>query len=148
MSSNKPRKLPESTIMKSIQVYLSGIGARLFRNNTAMSWVGHSQKFTCTQSVLVNRGDVLIRNARPLHSGLCVGSSDLIGWCPIKITSDMVGKTLAVFTAVEVKTLTGVLSSTQKNFIDVVNKSGGIGRVVRSVEDCKNVGLQWIKSDP
>lgn len=104
---------------------------RMFRNNVGTGWIGKTSK---TKS-----GALIIENARPLHSGLCVGSSDLIGWTSIEITDQMVGHKIAVFTALEIKTDTGKISKEQKNFIEMVHKFGGIASVLRSVDDLKNV---------
>ena len=70
-------------------------------------------------------GSVLIKNARPLHAGLCAGSSDLIGWTVVEITPDMVGRKIAVFTAVESKTATGRATAEQLHFINTVRAAGG-----------------------
>ncbi len=43
--------------------------------------------------------------------GLCVGSSDLIGFKSMTITPEMVGQKIAVFTALEVKTEKGKVST-------------------------------------
>ncbi len=67
--------------------------------------------------------------------GLCVGSSDLIGFTSKTITTDDVGKTIAVFTALEVKTDKGKPTPVQNKFIEMVQKNGGIGAIVRSVDD-------------
>lgn len=101
---------------------------RLFRNNVAKSYVGR----------VVNRENidgelcVTIYPARILHSGLIEGSSDLIGWTTITITPEMVGKDIAVFTAVEAKTGNQKLRKTQKIFIDNVTNAGGIAGMVKS----------------
>lgn len=96
---------------------------RLFRNNVGTGWVG---------LIVEKRGNSLVlRDPRPLHSGLCKGSSDLIGWTTVEITADMVGNKIAVFTAVEVKTGNVRITEEQKNFIDKVNEAGGIGEVIR-----------------
>lgn len=63
------------------------------------------------------------------------GGSDLIGWRQTIVTPDMVGKPVAIFAAVEIKTATGRVTEAQQNFIDQVNKAGGIAGVVRSAED-------------
>jgi hypothetical protein len=47
----------------------------------------------------------------------------------------MVGQQVAVFTALEVKTPTGKVSPAQTKFIDMVRKFGGIGAIVRSVDE-------------
>jgi len=67
--------------------------------------------------------------------GLCVGSSDLIGFQSVTITPEMVGQQVAIFTAIEVKTPTGKVSPQQTKFVDMVTKFGGIGAIVRSVDD-------------
>lgn len=65
------------------------------------------------------------------------GGSDLIGWHSITITPDMVGKKVAVFMAVEVKTQNGRVTDAQQNFVDVVNKAGGIAGICRSVKEAE-----------
>jgi len=67
--------------------------------------------------------------------GLCSGSSDLIGWKPKVILPEMVGKTVAVFTAIEVKSPHGILSKEQEAFLNAVREAGGIGFEVRSIND-------------
>lgn len=111
----------EVDIMKLIQVHASKLAARLFRNNVAEAWVG----------VFVRRtpdGTVTLKNARPLHAGLCVGSADLIGW-----TKD------GLFLAVEVKTETGQPTVEQINFITAVRAAGGRAGIARSIEDAEQI---------
>lgn len=71
--------------------------------------------------------------------GLTPGSSDLIGWTPVVITEDMVGDTVAVFTAVECKTVKGKPTDKQKLFICRVQADGGYAGVARSVEDAMGI---------
>jgi hypothetical protein len=71
--------------------------------------------------------------------GLCVGSSDLIGFQSITVTPEMVGQKVAIFTAIEVKTEKGKVSPEQSKFIDMVRSFGGIGAVVRNVDDAVSV---------
>jgi hypothetical protein len=117
----------ESELLKKIQVKLSP-QTILFRNNVGTGWIG-TVKRSKTGS------GIYIENSRPLNAGLCVGSSDLIGWKSIEITPDMVGKKIAVFVAIEGKT--GKLNPTpeQLNFIEQLKKAGGIAGVARSVDD-------------
>lgn len=100
---------------------------RIFRNNTGMAWVGDARRLP--------NGDVLIRNARPLHAGLVKGSSDLIGFTSRTIRQQDVGQTWAVFTAIEVKDGTGRPSEDQRRFLDAVAAAGGIAGVARSGEE-------------
>jgi hypothetical protein len=60
------------------------------------------------------------------------GGSDLIGWTPMVITPDMVGRKVAVFTACEVKTANGRPTEHQVNFIAQVLKAGGMAGIARS----------------
>jgi len=124
--------LSESAIMRMVMLKMSEIGSRVFRNNVGVGWTGNIRRISNSGAIHVKPGDIVIENSRPLHSGLCTGSSDLIGWTPLVITSDMVGKTVALFTAAEIKSAKGKVSSSQKLFIDAVNESGGIGFVARS----------------
>lgn len=74
-----------------------------------------------------NTGMLRDQNGTPVRFGLCVGSSDIIGiWK---------GK----FLAVEVKTPRGKVTDAQLNFIEAVNRAGGIAFVARSKKDVKNV---------
>lgn len=108
---------------------------RLFRNNVGTGWVGHPQQIRHAGPVQVRPGDVVLRNARPLHAGLCNGSSDLIGWRSVEITPDMVGQRVAVFAGIEVKDERGRQSPEQARFIAAVCEAGGIAGVARSPED-------------
>ena len=92
----------ESDLSRAIQVALSQEGARVFRNET---------------------GSYKAPNNQWIFYGLCVGSSDLIGWTAH-------GK----FLAIEVKMKKKKPTEKQRLFIDVVNKSGGIGFVANSIE--------------
>jgi len=85
--------------------------------------------------ITLQRGDVLIKNARLVEFGLTDGASDLIGLRSIVVTPDMVGQKLAVFTALEVKTPAGRVEPEQRNFIEFVQRFGGIAGVVRSPDD-------------
>lgn len=119
--------MTESALLQQIRLAL-GQKLTLFRNNVAQSWVGEIHR----------RGhDVFIKNPRVLHAGLCTGSSDLIGWKTITITSEMVGSRVAVFVAVEVKTPKGRATDEQKAFLDAVHNAGGIAVLARSVEDAE-----------
>ena len=63
------------------------------------------------------------------------GSSDLMAVKPTVITPEMVGQTLAVFVAVEVKTATGRQSEPQKKWQKAVEKLGVKYILARSEND-------------
>ena len=108
---------------------------RLWRNNVGTGWAGAATRVTAGNlSALAHTlrpGDVVVRNARPLHAGLCVGSSDLIGY-------RQVGG-LAQFVALEVKSATGRPTPEQTRFLDHISSAGGCAAVVRSIDDAHAV---------
>lgn len=110
---------------------------RLFRNNTGQGWVGKSTRISRAGPVVLSPGDVVIRNARPLHAGLTNGGSDLVGWVTVEITPAHVGRRLAVFAALEAKEGAGRLSAEQRAFLAAVEAAGGIAAEVRSIEDAE-----------
>jgi len=120
----------ETNIVRSIMLSLGKIpGVRIFRNNTGKAWIGKSAVMNSRKQIWVNPGDVIIEQGRYFVAGLCVGSSDLIGFKSVVVTQDMVGKTVAIFLAPEIKTKTGRVSEEQKNFQKMVNEHGGIAFV-------------------
>jgi hypothetical protein len=78
-------------------------------------------------------------SASPVKYGLVEGGSDLIGWRTVIITPEMIGKPVALFLALEVKTATGKPTPEQENFIRAVRKAGGLAGVVRSCDDAIGV---------
>lgn len=66
--------------------------------------------------------------------GLQKGSADLIGLTSVTITPDMIGKDVAVFTSIEVKTPTGRLSKEQKFWSDFMERVNAFHVVARSSE--------------
>lgn len=79
------------------------------------------------------------RTGRLVTFGLARGSADLIGWRTITVTPEMVGRRLAVFASVEVKTSTGRLRPEQRNWLRTVQGAGGLAGVARSVTDAQAV---------
>lgn len=120
--------MSEHRIQNEIRLAISG-KATMFRNNVGTAWIGDTSK--------LKDGSVLIRNPRVFHAGLCEGSSDLIGWRSLTITPEMVGQTVAVFAALEVKSKTGRATAGQKNFCQRVLEDGGFAGIVKSPEEAK-----------
>lgn len=126
----------ERAIQNAIRLALSKIrGATFWRNNTGQAWAGRATKITRPTTVDLAPGDVVIRQARPVQFGLCVGSSDLIGLRTVLITPDLVGTQIAQFCASEVKTPRGRPTQAQLQFLDFINDVGGVAGVVRSVDE-------------
>jgi hypothetical protein len=105
----------ETTILQRIRLAIGRVpGLRLFRNNV---------------------GKLISQDCRLVSFGLHPGSADLIGWKSVTITPDMVGKTVAVFASVEVKTPTGAVKTDQANWQAQVEEAGGIAIIARSEQD-------------
>jgi len=136
--------MKESELLKQIQLIASKMGARLFRNNVGKSWIGKPIKFETEQTITVGPGDVLIRYARRFESGLCKGSHDLIGWCPLKITKEHEGQTFAIFFSVEAKTGKLKLTPEQSDFMDAVNLAGGRAVEIRDVPELIENEIKYV----
>ena len=67
----------------------------------------------------------LLKIKRIIKFGLLKGSADYIGIEKIKITKDMVGEEIGVFSAVEIKTKTGKQNEDQSRFQMLVEKYKG-----------------------
>lgn len=117
----------ERRIQNEVLLAAADAGMTLWRNNVAMTWTGKTERLA--------DGSILIREPRPLHAGLCNGSSDLIGLRRMVITADQVGQEIAQFSAVEVKTKRGRLTANQARFLDFVRDAGGFSIVARSADD-------------
>lgn len=121
--------MKEANIRNNIIKHACTLGWRLFNNPQGVAYVG---RYDAAQKV--------VRFPRVMRFGLGTGTSDLIGWRPVEITQDMVGKTIAQFTAVEVKKdKHGAYKETaeQKAFGAFVNKSGGCYICADKEEDLK-----------
>lgn len=111
--------IEETNISKKIQMQLCRFGARLLRNNTGLFWS--------------------LDKKRKMRAGLGAGTSDLIGWTQINITAEMVGKNVAVYTAIEVKRGNNTTQENQSDFITAVQHAGGIAGAAWSPEDAINI---------
>lgn len=129
--------MSEADLMRRLQKLASSWGARLFRQNTGMAWVGNKIE-RGPRTVRLGPGDVVVRNARPFHAGVS-GMSDLGGWVPVDITAAMVGTTVAVYAQVEVKTNSGRASADQARWIDAVKSAGGKAGIARNDDDLHSI---------
>ena len=110
---------PESHIQAHVWSTIGHLpGVRVFRNNV---------------------GTATTADGRFIRFGLCNGSSDLIGWTEYLIQPEDVGRVVAVFTALEIKTKTGRATCQQQRFIEAVRNAGGIAGVVRSSEQALQI---------
>lgn len=88
-----------------------------------------------------NVGALRDERGRLVTYGLCKGSSDLIGLRQVLIGPEHMGRTLAVFSALEVKAARGTLSEEQRKFLQLVQQQGGLAGMVRSLEEARQLLL-------
>ncbi len=108
----------ESSLSAHLRILASRLDARLFRNQ-----VGH----------------YTIQGGRKITTGLGVGSPDLVGWKTVEITPDLVGRRLAIFVGIEVKTGKRKLSPKQAAWIKAIGEAGGISAVARETGDAMDI---------
>lgn len=94
---------------------------RLFQSRAGFAWQGVST---------VKGIFRIIKNAIPFY-GMPDGFPDTCGWTSVEITPDMIGKKIAIFTAVEVKTGKQELTKEQRAFRDIIIRMGGIFKELR-----------------
>jgi hypothetical protein len=118
---------PKSEVTVQAEVRLSAVkyDIQLFRNNVG---------------VLVDE------TGRPVRYGLAneskelnekIKSGDLIGWRPVFITEDMVGKVFAQFVSIECKSQRkgARVEKAQERWAELVQKSGGLALILsRAIE--------------
>ena len=126
--------MDESTVQQNVQLEARRFNCTLMRNN--------SGAFKDETGRLVRYG---LGNISKQHNDR-VASSDLIGITKIKITPDMVGKEIGVFTAIEVKRSDWNVNkkfddheNAQLNFINWVLSLGGFAGFVNSIDNVKNI---------
>ena len=91
-------------------------GLRLFRNNC---------------------GKLRDPAGRWVEFGLHPGSGDLIGYHSLVVTPDLLGRRLAIFSSVEVKTETGRPTEQQVHWAEAVRAAGGFAGIARSPEQAR-----------
>ena len=136
----------ESTVIANVRILTSKIGWRLFRNSVGMAWQG---RITEDQNIIDPKSQrpvyvIELTDARRVNYGLVKGSSDLIGWRPLVITADMVGKTIAQFVAVDCKTKAyKKVTEEQENWLNQVQKSGGYAALAREKKNENPEIIEW-----
>jgi hypothetical protein len=137
----------ERTVMRQVWLALGPV-ARLFRINTGRAWLSALGPAGVVQ---LGGGDVIVKQARPIAVGLTApngdpvaGTPDLIGWTPVVITTEMVGRTVPVMTVIETKASSGGRKrATQVTFVNVVQQSGGIAGFAASTGQALEIFETW-----
>lgn len=118
---------PEDIVQQEIQLEAAQYGIILLRNNSG------ALKDITGRPVRFGLGNISKEVNKESKS------SDLIGITPVVITPEMVGQTVGLFTAIEVKDekwkkITTKRERAQQNFIDWTISLGGIGKICNSVD--------------
>lgn len=127
----------ESDVEQFIKMDAVQFGCQLMRNNSG------ALKDLTGRLVRYGLGnDSKARNDK-------IKSSDEIGFTRIVITPEMVGRTIAVFTAIEVKAPGWVFNARDKReaaqlaFIEWIRAAGGIAGFAESVDTFRNILRSW-----
>lgn len=141
------KKSQEHSIQNDVRDQLSDKVRMVFRANVGQGWTANGKdtfRPSKQTAVVLERGDVLLRNARPFNTGLPAGFPDTFGCQEVVITPDMVGQKVAVFWALEIKDQSSA-SVAQSNFINALNMSGGKAAVVHSEQEaCGALGVEYV----
>ncbi|QHJ82434.1 MAG: hypothetical protein [Bacteriophage sp.] len=127
----------ESNIFKACQIRATELGARLWRQNSGISWAGKAIRVEKNGQYALKTGDVIIRNGCALRSGF-PGISDGGGYCMVTVTPEMVGQQLPVVLQVETKADGGVTDE-QRKFIKHIRGVGGRAGIARSSDDVDRI---------
>lgn len=108
----RKRKSNDGGILPALVKRAAELGTKLWRNNV---------------------GTLQDKRGNYVSYGLCIGSSDLIGYTVRTITAADVGTQVAIFTSIEAKAQRGTATDKQVAWIGNVRADGGIAQIVRSV---------------
>jgi L-rhamnose isomerase len=127
----------ESEVQEEIQKGAVYYGTQFMRNNS-----GAFQDAT-GRSIRFGLGNISKKHSENIKS------SDLIGFTCVLITPEMVGKTIAVFTAGEIKkegwkrNLKDTRENAQAAFINWIRSKGGIANFLTSITDFHRTIHDW-----
>lgn len=141
--------MSETNVVKEIMLACSNGATRLFKLTTGQGWVGN---FKRVKNMLV------ATTFRPLRAGLTkadgellTGASDLNGWTTITMTPEwaerLMGKSIAIYTVIEVKDLKGSAQKHQKTFVTRMRFYGAIAGFAKTPEQAQAVIDAWPYDD-
>jgi len=150
MGDNQIQSQTEAQLQAEIALAFNRGATRLYKNVGGNFWQGTA---VTNASILSKVSAILGKLARftillyprRVKAGLVTGAADRIGFHQITITPEMVGKTVAVFAAIELKTVDGSATPEQKQFLKVIQDMGGIAGIARSVDDVNIIFHNFVK---
>ena len=117
--------------LKLAQIEATRKGWRLAVNTIYRGWTGDLVRQWPTRQGLM----VELRRAAFRVFGLGTGTLDLVGWRPLVITAEMVGRIIAQYVEVDAKTQGAArLRPEQKNRVRVIREAGGFAGIAMRVE--------------
>ena len=119
-------KLKESSIQNEVQIALSQAGHYNLRINSGQFWGG---------SILAHDGARLVLEHPTKIMGAPAGTSDIIGCVTRTITPEMVGQTVAIFAALEVKRPGERPEKHQERYLALMRSRGAITGWATSPEE-------------
>lgn len=122
--------MTESSLYPAIIGALSNGNTRVFRQQSALAWQGTVVSHTHERLVLAY--------PRAIRSG-CPGMADLGGLTAIEVTEADIGRTLAVYLAIECKAGRARPTAEQAAFLETVQRLGARAGIARSVEDARAI---------
>jgi hypothetical protein len=134
---------PEAKATINVRARASEWGMKMFRNN-----VGMLPNPDTGVPVRFGLGNESAKLNKELKSG------DLVGFAEITVTPEMVGKKIAVFTNIEVKSLGFIIKDVynknsreyaQNEFNKLITNANGIAGFASSAQDVDNIVNAWIE---
>lgn len=122
--------MSESQLLANILLDLSRDNTRLFRFNSGSAWQGRIVERTAQRLVLSPYYAIKLG---------AEGMSDIGGLVSEVVTPEMVGRTVAISSWIEAKSITGRISPQQRAFIRMILERGGRAGVARSVEEAERI---------
>lgn len=126
---------PHTALCNRILAAVSRTAARVFLNPVGVGIVGKPERINVAGPVYLQPGDYVVRFGQRIEYGLTPGSADIIGITPYVVTAADVGRTLGLFTSLEVKHGRDRLREHQAHWRDAVLTLGGLAGEVRSEQD-------------
>lgn len=126
---------PHTALCNRILAAVSRTAARAFLNPVGVGVVGKVERINHAGPVYLQPGDYVVRFGQRIDYGLTPGSADIIGITPYVATQADVGRTLGLFTSLEVKHGSDRLRPNQEQWARFVLNNGGIAAEVRSEQD-------------
>lgn len=113
----------EKKILNDSLIAVSALADTMaWRNNTGMAWQGEELRAGVGQTIVVQRGMKILKDARPVTFGL-LGSGDIMG-----VTNGQAW-------ALEIKDANGRQADSQMKFQRAFELAGGSYKLVRSADD-------------